>query len=128
MFKFLALIATIFTLQTAKAESLHPCTPIVEAQDSHLHCRIPTGSASITIKTLMSRPIEMCSGENHYEYHTAVIEFYDRAGNSVRTETIFHGDFTYKLDSQRGFFRSESRGYDFDECVSPLNGGFSIGN
>ena len=59
--------------EVAKADSLHPCTPIVAAKPTYLSCRQGSDFVSIRIETIMSPSIPMCKGENYYEYQTAYV-------------------------------------------------------
>ncbi len=120
------LLTGLLALNLANARSMHPCSPTVEAMDSQLACRENDKTYMITIKTLMSPSIPQCQGENHYEFHTALVEVYDQKQEKVINKLeIYHNDFTYGLGS---YFKSEKNQLDLNDCVSPYHGGFSVSN
>lgn len=128
MSKFIVLALSLLSFNAAHATSLHPCTPIVQAQDTHISCRAGAKYYSITIETLMSPP--NCQGDEHYEYDTAKVEISTKSGKSLGVLTIHNGDFSYSLGvgGSGASFTSEKNGLKLDDCVTPMNGGFSVGN
>lgn len=116
------LIVILLTLVAVSghARSLDPCTPRIEAAPSQLSCSDGALGFGIKFHTLMSGP----ECPTHQELTSATIEV--RVNGTV-TEVIEAkaGSFTYTLDDR---FDSDSLGLHLRNCVSPMNGGFSIGN
>lgn len=127
---FTALAVVLLSFQAVSATSIHPCTPTVQAQPTHLTCIEPSGYYSIQIDTLMSRPLEMCQGKNHFEYHTATVLFQPKGATRPTQVVIYNSDLSYTLGNggAPGAFVSPKFGLNLRNCISPMNGGFSIGN
>ena len=133
MKRSLLTLAALFLSSAASATSLHPCTPTVRARDSYIDCSIQAkdGSrtyVSITIQTLMSRNLEMCSGRNHVESHTAQVEIRNNDSDLIAKIEIPQDEFSYKLDALDAAFTSKKHGLKLRGCATPLDGGISISN
>lgn len=116
----------IFTACFANARSLHPCTPSRQAMPTKIVCGDQHLSYVIVIETLMSPP-EICQGKDYYEYKTAKIEI-SADSKPVGKVEIYDGQFDYSLGTNRTSFRSEVLSLNLTDCVSPVHGGFSVGN
>jgi hypothetical protein len=119
----------ILTTQVASATSMHPCTPTVAAKPTHMVCQKGDTGFVITIETLMSKPYDMCKGNNYFESKTAKINVTKE--HLVKAEiTLYNGSFDYTLSAAgQSSFTSEMMGLDLTSCVTPQNGGaFSFGN
>ncbi len=122
---FLSVLTVSFT-QLAQATSLHPCTPTVQAQPTIMYCADGVKRYSIVIQTLMSKPLPMCQGANHFERHTAQIKL-SINGVVSGTATLNHDSFKHSLAA--GTFISPKNSLYLKNCISPIHGGgFSIGN
>lgn len=124
----LALTSFLATLQLAHATSLHPCTPIVEAQDTIISCATNGTYYSIRVETLMS-DVSMCPIDEMVEYNTAKVTVSDVNGNVSKKIVLGHGEFSYTTNAMGdATFESKKAGLDLKECATPLFGAFSIGN
>lgn len=120
----LALVALNFAF-AANATSLHPCTPVVEATPSRLNCQRDGYFYTITINTLMSGP--NCR-EGRIEISRATIAVSNEEQEITRLEAQ-PGTFSYQLGGAReGRFDSDALNLHLRDCVSPMHGGFSVGN
>ena len=119
---------------SAAARSLDPCTPTVQAQDTRISCsaRQMDGSTLhyfILVDTLMSPNLSICQGDKHVEYKTAKVSVRDEADRPVANFEVGNGDFSYTLSPiGDSTFKSRNPKLDLQNCVSPLNGGFSVSN
>lgn len=122
-------LAVCLDAGVAKADSLHPCTPIVAAKPTYLSCRQESDFVSIRIETIMSPAIQMCQGENYYEYQTAYVTISDAQGQEKSSQIFRHNDFSYDLlplgDAN---FASIDGQFKLKSCVTPSNGAVSFGN
>ncbi len=124
----LILVSLTFSV-LAQATSMHPCTPTVRAMDIRISCKTETGYARIIISTLMSPAIAMCQGSQHYEYQTAHIQQTDGSGRVIGKAVLQNGTFSFTLSpTGAATFNSRNARLDYRKCVTPLHGGFSVGN
>ena len=115
--------------QTAMAESLHPCTPTQTARSIQMSCHNDEYIYSINIKRLVSRDLEICQGLELREYRTAHVEVSERSsGSKVAKLEVFNGEFFVQLGLETSRFSSKALNLDLRNCVTPQDGGFSIGN
>lgn len=111
------------------SKSLRPCTPVVPAPLTIMYCHDKKLNYSIEIETLMSRPLDICQGENYSEYHTAKVEIYD-GEKKIQKINLLDGEFEYQLGPVPGdaSFKSNRAQLNLNQCVTPLPGGVSFGN
>ena len=118
-----------FISGSAFARSIHPCTPRVQAQPTYSICAQGGLAVEVRIDTLMSPQIEMCTGENYYEYQTANVKISFENGQAMEESTLFSGDFSYTLSpTGSATFVSEKLNLNLVQCVTPVNGAVSFGN
>lgn len=127
MKNLIAILTFVLSAKTAMATSLHPCTPTVRAVPTIMACVEGDIQYSILINTLMSPAMPMCSGKNHVEYSTAIVEVI-HDGIVQQTLRISNGQFSYSLLGEEVVFKSEQFGLDLKKCSTPSFGGASIGN
>jgi hypothetical protein len=129
MFKSFVVTIALLASNAVFARSLNPCTPNVQAAPTQISCSQKDLSYSIVINTLMSPSDRGCTGTNYYEYKTAKIEITDKNGGAVGSAEIENGGFDYNFDGTgKASFKSDLFKLNLKNCVSPLNGGFSVGN
>jgi len=124
------LLATLIFTTAAQATSLHPCTPLVQAMPSELSCTEGNLRYRIQIDTLMSQSIPICQGNAYQERKTAKGRVTTAEGDLLYSFTVPHDQFSYtlRMGGSEGTFKSQVLKLDLNDCVSPMHGGFSIGN
>lgn len=141
MFKSLISLILVFGFQISEARSLAPrCAPVVDAQPSRLSCvkemlvkqadgkeQVERVFYSIIINTKMSGPA--CTSDEHLEVHRADVSVSINGVGQLANIQLSPGTFEYTLGgANAGSFSAPVLGLELNDCVSPLNGGFSIGN
>lgn len=143
MFKSFILGALVLlSFQSVQARSLMPrCTPFIDAQSSRLNCskemnvtqtdgkqEVARVFYSIVINTKMSPASCMAEGK-YVEIHSADIKISTNENGELGRLQLKNGTFEYQLGGvQKGSFKADVLGLDLKDCVSPLRGGFSVGN
>lgn len=115
-------LSILFASLQVSATSLHPCTPMVQAMPTNMYCNDGAVHYSIRIETLMSPAIPMCSGENHYEIHSATVVVSN--GVAKQTLQLQNDEFSYTFST----FVSPKANLNLKNCLVPPHGGFSVGN
>jgi hypothetical protein len=143
MFKCFILSAlVVLGFQSVQARSLMPrCAPSIDAQPSRLNCvkemnvtqvggkqEVSRVFYTIVINTKMSPA--SCMDEGHFvEVRRADVSVSTNENGQLASIQLKNGTFEYQLGGvQRGSFKADVIGLDLKDCVSPLHGGFSLGN
>lgn len=123
---FIQILSLFFIVVTANADSLHPCTPYIQAQPSVMTCRQDGKFYDIRIRTLMSDRSRGCTEENqsYFEYKNATVEVYSNKKLEKKIE-LSDSEFSYTFNS---FKAIGSEPMDLNNCVMPPHGGVSVGN
>jgi hypothetical protein len=128
--KTIVLSLMVLLSTAAQATSLRPCTPTVAAQPTHITCFTKEYFYNIEIQTARSPLTPQCSGENYFESKKAKVTVEEKAsGNTLANIELYNGSFSYSLGAKDVSFESPALGWEFVNCVAPVNqGGVSIGN
>lgn len=114
-------------------KKIDPCNPRIRALPTKIYCTANGFNYAIHIETYMSDSSQ-CSYENNKEIHTARISITainkEDSKNNCNNGLIFleNGEFSYSLSVNGVSFNSEVNNLHLQDCVSPVHGGFSVGN
>jgi hypothetical protein len=123
-----ALIGAFASISAAHATPPHPCEPTIQARPTIISCSEKGLYYGIRIFTQMSDP-RICPKESRLEIKTAALSIGDIEGNILKKIKLDNGSFTYTLSGTGdATFKSESESLDLTDCVTPMPGGFSVGN
>lgn len=124
----LSLLLGFTTLAQARS-MLGRCEPTVKLSPSYMTCKNKEIFYSITFDTLVSPLIQACEGVNSRENTTASIEISNEKGEVLSKVVLYDGNFTSTSSiGGDGTFQSELLSLNLKGCVSPVHGGFSVGN
>lgn len=143
MFKSLFFSALmVLGMQTAQARSLMPrCAPVIDMQPSRLNCVKETvvslaGNKSETLRVFYSivintkaSPVVCMETDQYVEVKRATISVSTNELGQAGTIELLPNQFEYQLGgATKGSFSAPLIGLDLNDCVSPVHGGFSVGN
>lgn len=119
----------LFSLQMAQASLAPNCLPERRYMPLRMACQsVLKKSNEVSYSVLIhTRSVDVnCSGE-YQNFQTAKIEFGTKQTSKAGSIELNHGTFTYSYKGSKSKFSAPVLNLELD-CVTPMHGGFSVGN